>query len=246
MGIGPLTPGNLKNGTDHARDKYHVTQTAPPGVTELPNSIANRLGALLRRRKDDGLIVGNNITIGSGDTLSAPTQNIIAVGGNFANSGTYTHNNGEIVFNKRGVSNITSASNLEFYTFTSETPGKTLVFQSHSENAPVFNFAGRLNVVGSNGDPVLIESSMPGTPWLAQLNGNQNTVRFVSLRDAGCYSGTVSITATAINTYRGDNGVCWGILTRGSAGFAVGVSGSSLGVLRTGGGRWFESNRAIS
>jgi len=58
----------------------------------------------------------NNITITG--VLTGPSGGTIGVAGNWNNSGTFTHNNGEVIFNGGGAQSITNTGGETFYELT--------------------------------------------------------------------------------------------------------------------------------
>jgi alpha-tubulin suppressor-like RCC1 family protein len=188
---------------------------------------------------DTTLVVGNNLTIGSGDTLSAPSINTITVGGDFANNGTFTHNNGEVIFNTTKTATITSISNMSFYNLTVLSPGKTIQFNTHTNDVPTFSFANQFVVTGVIGNPIFIYSNNQGNQWLANFLVPQTSITYAYVRDSACALGSYSVASSNTNSSGGNNGECFNIENQGADGsqfmYSIEMGVGSQGVLRTGG-----------
>lgn len=180
------------------------------------------------------------VYIESGATLTASNSHNLTIAGNFANNGTFTHNNGEVILNTTKTSAITSISNMSFYDLTVTTAGKTIQFEVHSENVPTFSFDGQFTVTGQNGLPVYIQSTVPTAQWLVDFNVAQTGISNAYIRDSGCALGSLSVVFNVTNFGGGNNGNCWNLANRGSDGSNTISSveqGSGNGVLMTGGVR---------
>src|SRR6185295_13233564 len=92
-----------------------------------------------------------NTTIGSGDTFRASNSAALTLGDDFTVSGTFTHNNGTVVFNTSATSTITGTTS--FYNFVSTTAGKPLRFGANQ----TFTIAGTLTLTGTTGNEITLD-----------------------------------------------------------------------------------------
>ena len=130
--------------------------------------------------------IGNNLTISAGTadlvtsdptvtvtgtltnagTLSASDSSNLILKGNFANTGTFTHNNGTVVVTHATTSSFTGTTT--FYSLNANAPGKTLQFGANQ----TFTVAGTLTLTGTDGSPLNIQSDLAGTSWKINLTNN--------------------------------------------------------------------------
>ena len=186
-------------------------------------SIAGTVGSLggLTKTGAGTLTITGATTIGgdmdiSAGTFVAPTS--LTINGDFSNSGTYTHNNGTVTLtptNSTKTANVIGSSDTTFYNFTNATAGSTLQFKAGNTYA----FANSLNLTGSEGNPISINSDTPTSQWLMTLSGSAS-VSYVKVQDSGCAGGNSVGASSTIYNY-GNNGVCWNffspILKRGGS-----------------------------
>jgi hypothetical protein len=154
----------------------------------------------------------------------------LTIGGNFTNSGVFTHNNGTVVFNTTTTSNITGATT--FYNFTSTTGGKILQFG----NGSTFVFTNTMTVTGESGNPISIQSDSAGNQWLVTFSTSQSSISWVNLKDSGC-SSSQSVNSTQQTIFgQGNNGTCWNLILRGGGTSNNAVDGGSGGSGSSSGG----------
>lgn len=181
------------------------------------------------------------VYIESSATLTASNSHNLTIAGNFSNDGTFTHNNGTVVFNNASeISSISSSANMAFYNLTVTTAGKTIQFEIHTENVPTFSFDGQFTVTGQSGLPVYIQSTVPTAQWLVDFNVAQTGISNAYIRDSACAIGSYSVSFNITNSGGGNNGECWSFQNRGADGSGTITSveqGSGNGVLMTGGVR---------
>jgi hypothetical protein len=174
------------------------------------------------------LSILGNFTIGSGHTFSAATSATTTITGNFTNSGTFTHNNGMVVFDGSATSTISSAASMSFGSFTVTTNDKPLVFQKHSANTPTFTFTGTLTLQGSSGHNITVQSNTPGSQWLGSLTNANAVLAYVFFTDSGCAAGTENMPSTNSTIIDNvNNGSCWGFLVSSSARTGGGPGGGA-------------------
>ncbi|OGE98126.1 MAG: hypothetical protein A3G89_01015 [Candidatus Doudnabacteria bacterium RIFCSPLOWO2_12_FULL_42_9] len=159
------------------------------------------------------------------DTLSASGTNALTVYGNWTNNGTFTSNNGTVVFAPTGSTAIiagTAATNFYNFTVTNASAGKTIKFR----NGASTGFTGNFSVNGTNNSPITISSDSAGVQWLLNLSGTTD-LKFLILKDAGCFGGTQSIVLHPSIQNLGNNDTsCWKLITQGPP---TGASGGGSG-----------------
>ena len=147
--------------------------------------------------------VGGSLDISAG-TFVAPTT--LSVGGDFTNSGTYTHSNGTVTLiptNSTKTANVIGSSNTTFYNLTNTTAGSTIKFKQGN----TYTFANVLTLTGADGSPISLSSDTVGQQWLMTLSGSAS-ISYVKVADSGCVGGNTVGASSTIYDY-GNNGVCW-------------------------------------
>ncbi len=190
---------------------------------------------------DPDLNIYGSLSIASGDSFLASNSATTTVDHNFANSGTFTHNNGTVVFGtSTQTSVLSSTATTTFYNFVVTTPGKTIKFQKATANVPVFTFANNFVITGSNGNLITIQSDTASSAWMANFVNAQSSISYAYIKDSGCYA--TSANATVSNGGNGgNNSSCWLglpaliIIDRSGGGSGTG-GGSGGGAVYGGGG----------
>lgn len=182
-----------------------VTHTlAGGGALQINGNLVIGTGSnasILNASTNDPIIdINGNFTVNASGTFTASDAQNLTIGGNWTNSGTFTHNNRTVIFDTTGTSTI--AGTTTFYNFTSTTAGKTIRFT----NSQTFTVANVLTLTGSTGNNIIITNTSSTTQWLITLSGTAS-VSFVTVSNSGC-SGGNNITTTS-STDAGNNGVCW-------------------------------------
>lgn len=176
-----------------------------------------------------------SLYIWTGDTY-APGGNII-LSGNFTNDGTFSAGTGTLTFtNNLLTSTISSASDITFNNISSVAYGKHFQFQKQIANSPKFIISGTFSVSGIYGNPIYISSDTAGSEWLVYFNSAQ-TLSNIHLADSGCSSGSATVADDQTIGDGGNNGDCWGILSRDAPGPSGDLEniGGGTGTLHTGG-----------
>ncbi len=153
--------------------------------------------------------IGGNFTIGAG-TFVAPTS--LTLGGDFSNSGTFTHSNGTVTLvptNSTLTTNIIGSSDTSFYNLTNTTAGSTLQFKAGNTYTLANTFT--LGGAGAEENPVSINSDSAGSQWFMTLSGSA-VISNVKVKDSGCSGGNSVSASSTIYDY-GNNGLCWSFLT---------------------------------
>ncbi|NLE07062.1 MAG: hypothetical protein GX627_00360, partial [Parcubacteria group bacterium] len=188
---------------------------------------------------DPIISIGGDLIIGSGNTFLASNSATTTISGNFTNYGTFTNNSGTLVFDTTGNSVISTTDDISFYNFVTETPGKTLEFQKHTNNVPTFTFENTLIITGEQENLIFIQSDTAGEQWMVFFSTPQSLVTFASVRDSACALGSYGVEYNGTNSGRGNVGACWNITgafaTKGDGQVTSTEQGSGRGVLRTGG-----------
>jgi hypothetical protein len=220
---GTFTPGT---GTV-AFNSTATTGTTVPALTYY-NLTLNRASNTFTGT--NSTIVQNNFTLTAG-TFTAPAGNF-TVGGNFTNTGTFSHNNGTVILNTAATSTVGGA-NTSFYNFSSTVPNKTIQFT----NGNTFTFNGTLTLTGSSGSPINVLSSSNGVQWTFYLVGT-SSISYINVKDSACHGSSATVASSESINNGGNNGPCWGFVARGggSGGTDNGGSGSSGNNNQSGGG----------
>ena len=132
---------------------------------------------------------------------------------------------------------------MSFYNLTSTAPGKTILFQAHNSNIPIFTIANILTITGAMGNNINIRSDALGGRWLVNFTTPNSSVSYATLRDSGCAAGSLSVPFNITNSGDGNNGSCWNIGNTGASGENVTIPeaatemGGGGGNLQIGGGQ---------
>lgn len=179
--------------------------------------------------------IGGDLTI-TNASFTAPTT--MTIRGDFSNSGTFTHNDGTVIFapnNGTTTSVIGGSSDTTFNNFTNTTAGSTLKFEADSTTT----VSGLLTLTGADGSPISLLSVTPASQW--NLVVNTYSLNYLSVQDSHCTgasginSGNPTIVGLGNNT-----GSCWTfiVITQGGGG---GSSDGGPGNGGAGGGGGDES-----
>ncbi len=169
------------------------------------------------------LVIASSLTIASGSIFSAAASTqTFSIGGDFANSGTFTHNSGTLTLNGSGVQSITSggttfnnltvtnasASGVTFAdsatvagTFTDTTPSSKLTFNPGSTYA----FAN-ISINGQNTSTKVVMTS--SAAWYFNVSQASPTVSNVSATNSNA-SGGNQIDADDGTSYDGGGNINW-------------------------------------
>ena len=126
------------------------------------------------------LDVNNDLTIAASNTLDVSTTDYtITVGQNFANSGTFTDQEGTITFDDASKTTVISGTNT-FYTLNSTTANKTIQFPS----GVTTTIDNNLNIVGTtNPNEIDLHSDSTPSAWNLCLNGTY-TIDYANVKDS--------------------------------------------------------------
>ena len=133
------------------------------------------------------LDLDGNLNIAAG-TLDVSGSNYgINLGGNWANSGTFTRQAGTVTFDSSGLTS-TLSGNTNFYNLTSTTANKAINFTASSTQT----ISGLLTLTGTAGNLVTLRSTVADSTWLLNVVGT-SSVDYVDVKDSNA-SGGNSIT----------------------------------------------------
>jgi hypothetical protein len=154
----------------------------------------------------DPLVVSGNLTLTAGTLNTKSGSNYgITVGGNWANTGTFTPQWGTVTLNG---TNQTISGNTTFYNLTkSVTSADTLTFTAGTTQV----ISNILQLNGTSGQLLSLRSSVPGTQWSINPQGTR-TLSYLDVADSNNINITpISMTGNYIILTDGNN-VGWGIL----------------------------------
>ena len=155
------------------------------------------------------LNVTGNFSISGNTTFSANGSNATSVGGNWSNSGSFTHNSGTVNFNGGNGSTQTFSGNTTFQNFSasaSSSSGRTLAFTDGSTQT----VSGTWTVAGVSGRVITLTRTGSSSNWT--INPTNASVTYVAV-DHSTNSGT-----SFCATYSTDNlnNIGWSITTGSS------------------------------
>ena len=147
------------------------------------------------------IVVLDDLIIANSATLTASTG-IIKVGGDWTNSGTFTHGGGTIELNGTALQEVTAAGSdfynlvqtngsvagvsflddLTTFTLTNSTPASTMTFNAGSTYT--INSASGVQLAGTAGNEIILQSSTPGTFWHINPAGGAWSVDYVNVTDS--------------------------------------------------------------
>ncbi len=162
-----------------------------PDIT-LENLLINQGGFV--SDYSSGNMYAGNITIASGASFKgANTYGSINVSGNWTNNGTYSHQDGTVIFYGTGTSIISGSTG--FYNFTCNTAGKTLKFDAEEgKSQTVSNY---FNITGTSENPVVISATAAGNA--ASINVTNANVSYTDVTDSQNSGNTIYATNSTDN-----------------------------------------------
>ena len=201
---------------------YIITNTShswPSGATVTANSgstVNINTGSSVTFDSQAPASFGNLI-ISSGSTLVAPST--LTIGGNFENDGTFTHNNGTVVFNGTTTSTTISGNETSFNNITISgvlfAPNANMNVAGDWINNNTFNnsggtvtFNGTSAISGStiskfNNVIISLSSSLTGDANNMYVDGNwTNNGTFTHNGGKVTFDGTTSISGSSTNSFK--------------------------------------------
>ena len=214
-------------------NKASNTFTAAAGTLSfLTGNLTITAGTLDLNTNDPTVSIDGTLTING--TLLASNTSSLTVKGGFTNNGTFTHNNGTVIL-APSISpiQVTGTSNTAFYNLNNSTNGSRVNFK----NGNTYTIDNALNFSSSaSTSPITIGSILDGSQWFITFSTTPNgTMNFVSIKDAGCSGGQNKSGMNDTINNLGNNGTCWGFISRGG-GISIGAGDASGGGTGTTGG----------
>ncbi len=145
------------------------------------------------------LTIQNNISIGESGTLDGNGQTI-SVGGNWSNSGSFTHSSSTVAIIDSGKTTVISGDNT-FHNFSCSTAGKTIQFTA-SETQTI---QGSFTIQGALGALISLESTAGGTQWRIDNAGDAEDVDFAAIQDSNNVAGPTKIIIADDSIDNGNN-----------------------------------------
>jgi fibronectin-binding autotransporter adhesin len=162
------------------------------------------------------LTIGGNLSITSGTLDTASTLN---VGGNWSNSGEFTHNDGVVVLN--GTSQSISDSTT-FYNFEKEVASAdTLTFEAESTQI----FEGTMLLKGASSNLLSLRSSIEDTQWEIDPQGTRS-IEYLDVQDSANVNAE-AITTSELNITNSGNNTNWTFSATTSLTFFIGGVGAN-------------------
>ncbi len=155
---------------------------------------------------DEAIDVNNTLTITAGTLDTSDGDNYaITVGGDWANSGTFTPRSGTVTLDD--VSKTTTISGTtSFNNLTSTTASKAIVFTASTTTT----VSGTLTLTGGDAALITITSSSPATTWLLNVSGT-SSVDYVNVTDSDASGGnTITHAVSPSRSTNGGNNTNWG------------------------------------
>jgi uncharacterized repeat protein (TIGR01451 family) len=141
------------------------------------------------------MLVDGDLTIETGGILNGANGAKIRVSGNWANSGTFTHNNSEVYFIGSSTSTVSGTST--FHTLVADlsesdtTSGKSIKFTSGTTQTIINTF----KVNGNSSSDVVIDSTISGTQAMLELNGATISASNVDVKDNKAFKSSPTLAA---------------------------------------------------
>ena len=146
---------------------------------------------------DPTIDIDGDITINNSATLIAPSSSSFTIGGDWTNSGTFTHSDGTVTFDDSSGTSTISDSNT-FYNLTCTTADKNIVFEAGATTT----VAGTFTMTGSSDHPIILRSSSAAHWYLTAQN---NTVSYVDVQYSDATSSASVIDDTTGGVDSGNN-----------------------------------------
>lgn len=153
------------------------------------------------------ITVAGSISISANTTLQANASNSLTISDDFTNNGTFTHNNGSVVFNDNSkTSSLNYSANTTFYNLSITTGGKTVEFDE--SQGTIVTHALTVTGSGCTTGRVFLKSVTNGNQWDITVTGATVSVSYADVHDGNAV--TTAITASN-STADNDNNTNWTI-----------------------------------
>ena len=153
------------------------------------------------------LTVAGSVSISANTTLQANASNALTVGDDFTNNGTFTHNNGTVVFNDNTkTSSLNYSADTTFYVLSITTSGKAMQFDE-SQKTIVTN---TLTITGADCTTgrIFLDSVTNDNQWDMTVTGATVSISYADVEDANAVTTAVT---TSNSTADNDNNTNWTI-----------------------------------
>lgn len=146
----------------------------------------------------------NNIEINGTLNLGSTT---LTIEGSWDNNGAFADTSNILNFSTTSTAFITGTT--VFNGFSSSAAGKTIRFEKETTGSPLFSFNGTIELTGSSGNLITLNSDTPGTQWLGYIRDAQSgNITYANIVDAGC-----AVTSETVEVGSGSTGSnydsCW-------------------------------------
>lgn len=185
-------PGNdiVKNASTWTNSGGTITYNAATGIVGVVlsglapyyNLTINSSGSTYSLQALTDVDGNLTITAGTLDVGNGGNFNM-TVGGNWANTGTFTARSGTVTFDTAGTT-TTLSGNTTFYNLSCTTANKPLTFTTGSTQT----ISGALTLTGTAGNLILLRSTITDSAWNLTVNGT-SSVDYVNVRDSNAGGG---------------------------------------------------------
>ena len=153
------------------------------------------------------LTVLGSVSISTNTTLQANASNNFTISDDFTNNGTFTHNNGTVVFNDNTkTSSLNYSADTTFYNLSVTTSGKAMQF----DEAQKTTVTHTLTITGADCTTgrIFLDSVVDNNQWDMTVTGATVSISYTDVEDANAV--TTAIT-TSNSTANNDNNTNWTI-----------------------------------
>lgn len=153
------------------------------------------------------LSVAGSVSISGNTTFRANASNTLTIGDDFTNNGTFTHNNGTVVFNDNSkTSSLNYSADTTFYNLSITTAGKAMQF----DEAQKTTVTHTLTITGTDCTTgrIFLDSVVDNNQWDITVTGATVSISYADVEDANAV--TTAITASN-STADNDNNTNWTI-----------------------------------
>lgn len=199
---GAFTQGgalNVNGNTDVTMPTWTIQNGifSPTGTVDVTGNLT--INSTLTQGANNVTVSGNLAIGGAGIFTANAAATTIEIGGNWANSNTFTANGSTVLFADVGNHTITGTSAFNNLTFGPLGAARILTFP----DAVVTNVGGTLTLLGTAGNILTLVSSAPGvTQW--GINPTNYNIDYVDVSWSNNSGATINVPVTT-NTDSGNN-----------------------------------------
>ncbi len=223
-------PGNdiVKNATTWTNSGGTITYNAATGIVGVVlsglapyfNLAINSSGSTYSLQAITDVDGNLTITAGTLDAGNGGNFNM-TVGGNWANTGTFTARGGTVGLDSASASAISGSTT--FNNLTCTTAGKALTFTAASTQT----ISGLLTLTGASGNLITLRSSSDNTAWNLTVNGT-SSVDYVNVRDSNAGGGNaITHAVSPSRSVNVANNTNWGFNAAPTVASVTGVQAST-------------------